>query len=376
MATTYNAQIAVKYTKEASQNNTTNYIAEYPKIVNDTVTYTKEIVGPNAQPIKSEYKPPIITPVITNNTSPVMTYVPDVTTWTNLGTSPFCGAPIINSGDTLYCIGGRISGSKSSKIYTISASNPIIWTDTGKTLPISDLLAPRIVRIKDTYYIFGDQNGSNAMLSAPYSDPTTWTSIGTFPYPRLEADIIIFKDRIILSPGYNGLNNFVYANVNTPTVWNIGLSGMDNIYEGCMIPINDNYFRLIGGVNNNYTKTYDYNFNLISSIANETTYRCTPSVWEIEKNKYIGFGFCSSATATTDIRYLSNNDSESRRSTTTSLPVSFFYSYGCEFIDNNGYLYLINNTTPATIMRSGRKLSQNPSNSIKSIRKSWLTYLE
>jgi len=353
------AIIPVKYfDAKAVYTNTTNYLIES----NDS-THSKTVCA-----TPELYCNSTTLQVINNKQIDNSTYVPDIRVWTNIGTAPFVRTPIINSGNNLYAICTMlVKDTATNKIYTASLNNPTIWTDTGKTMPIA-LYSPRIVLINNVYYIIGDQAHSNVILSAPYSDPTTWTQIGTFPYGRDNADYVIYKNKILLGPGYNGGTYgyyLVYANVSTLTNWNVSSINLET-WEECLIVMGD-YFKIIGGTVNQTIKTYDSNFNLISSIVPDQIYSCDPTVWEIETNKYYGFGF-GADTATSNIRHLDDND---YRLLSNSLPGNINYIIGSEFIDKNGYLYIFNDNG---IYRSGRKLSSIPSKSVFNVRKSWLTY--
>lgn len=352
--------------KQTTNSNITNYLLEY----NNAGTYHKTIAESPNSAYFDGYSSPVILETI-NRKATDGVYVPDTRTWTDLGASTFYGTPILNYGNTLYAICPRAS-SFSNKIYTASMDSPTVWTDTGITMPAT-LGGPRIVRINDTYYMFGDQAGSNVMMTAPYSNPTSWTQIGNFPHPRHNADIAIYKDKILMTPGYNGGTSqayVVYANVATPTVWNISTINI-SAWE-CGIMIANDCFRVISGCTNTYIKAFDASFNMVANVATENVYTTVPSVWETEVNKYYGFGFGNYGT-TNSIRYLSPENYDCRLSLTYTLPGAISYIHGCEFIDNKGYLYIFGNNY--RIYRSGRKLSTTPSKSVFTFRKSWLSYI-
>jgi len=355
----------------------TSYLIQAQTTISDNIVY-KHVPSITPNPILPDgYSNPIILQKINKNITYSNTqYVPDITTWTNLGSTNISMCPIIPSkdGNTIYAIGSyKIN---TNTIYSASIDAPMTWTNTGKTLPVNVEFA-RIVRIKDYYYMFGGQGGSRAILIAPYSDPTSWTQIGTFLDNRNNADIIILQDKIIMGPGYYGGTYgkyFIYANVNSPTNWQIGPHCEYEPWESGMFPIGNN-FKLICGCSNNHITTYDYNFNKISETHTPTIWTTVPTVWEIEKNKYAGFNFGSYG-QTNEIRVLDAFDSnytDDWQKSLYTLPNSIWYTRGATFIDKNGYLYIFNE---GYAYKSGRKLSANPSKSINTITRSWLSYDE
>jgi hypothetical protein len=105
-----------------------------------------------------------------------------------------------------------------SSIFSAPVSNPLNWTDTGATLPIK--LAYSSLGMYDGYlYLFGGQQGSgggatNVILTASASNPLVWTNTGqTIPSPVYGSVLAQVDGYWML---YGGL-----LNPNTPTqqIW-------------------------------------------------------------------------------------------------------------------------------------------------------------
>lgn len=84
--------------------------------------------------------------------------------------------------DVIYLFGGN-DGYATSHIYSAPTSDPLDWTDEGSLLP-EEIYNSQLF-LKDGYvYLFGGYNGSTtytSILRATTSNPLSWTTIGSLP---------------------------------------------------------------------------------------------------------------------------------------------------------------------------------------------------
>lgn len=160
-------------------------------------------------------------------------WIPNPMKWENISASqgvnaPLKRGPIWRIGDTLYMFGGFTSGmALSNKIYTApwpgDSGNLPVFVDSGATLPAAKA-GLRVMLIDDTLYAFGDQEGGQAIWSAPVATPLVWTDTGaSVGVSRAVAGFFIAGDKIGILGGWNGSagqQTARWTSIATPTgVW-------------------------------------------------------------------------------------------------------------------------------------------------------------
>ena len=165
-------------------------------------------------------------------------------------------------GDKVYRFGGYSDSPSgaSNAIYSAPVSDPTNWTDTGKTLPASFGSASFAI-VGSTMYLFGGYNGSalNTIYSAPVSDPTNWTDTGkTLPQAQRGSQLAVIGGTMYLFGGYNGsaLNTILTASTSDPTTWtDTGKTLPTGIVGAQLAVIGNNLYLYGGGVVGSATKT-------------------------------------------------------------------------------------------------------------------------
>ncbi|HVV67086.1 MAG TPA: IPT/TIG domain-containing protein [Candidatus Saccharimonadales bacterium] len=165
-------------------------------------------------------------------------------------------------GDKIYRFGGYSDSptGASNAIYSAPVSDPTTWTDTGKTLPASFGSASFAI-VGNTMYLFGGYNGSalNTIYSAPVSDPTTWTDTSkTLPQAERGSQLAIIGNTMYLFGGYNGsaLNTIYSANTSDPTTWtDTGQTLPAGISGAQLAVVGSNLYLYGGGAVGSPTKT-------------------------------------------------------------------------------------------------------------------------
>jgi signal transduction histidine kinase len=163
-------------------------------------------------------------------------------------------------GNTVYLFGGSTGSfaNATNAIYSAPVSDPTTWTNTGKTLP-GNLLNSNLAVIGDMIYLFGGFNGSAAtgvIYSAPVSDPTTWTNTDkTLPAGLHSATLAIVGSSVYIFGGADSSNyamNVIYsAPLSDPTTWsNTGATLPDPLGYSSLVKVGTKLY-LLGGSNNN-----------------------------------------------------------------------------------------------------------------------------
>jgi N-acetylneuraminic acid mutarotase len=174
----------------------------------------------------------------------------------------------------VYLFGGQ----NSSKILRAPVNNPGVWADTGAKLPIP-LAGSQLAIVNNSVYLFGGTTDAtfgtptNAVLSAPTSNPLNWTNDGyILPKNLHHSQLGIIDGYMYLFGGYDGYGPskaILSAPTSSPLSWSdTGQTLPDPLY-GSQLAIVDGYAILFGGLTTNNTTTK----NIYSAPIN------TPTTW-------------------------------------------------------------------------------------------------
>lgn len=202
------------------------------------------------------------------------------TSWTTLGgvQIPLAmqGSQLLTTGGYIYLFGGDAGASGiNSVIYRASTSNPLVWENTGKSLPAS-IAAPQLVVIGNDVYLLGGYNSVHTtyIFKSTLADPTTWVNTGkSLPGGLSWSQATIVGSNIYLFGGYAGAagaTNVIYtATTADPTTWSVvaGKTLPENIYGSQIAKVGD-YLYLFGGV----SKTAYLNTIYRAPISDPTTW--------------------------------------------------------------------------------------------------------
>lgn len=192
------------------------YVSPAPSIASITPNAGPQVGGTNVTISGSGFIPPSVTTnswAATGKSLPNTTYISQTA--------------IV--GDKVYMFGGYNGSGSTNAIYSAPLSDPTTWTNTGKTLP-STLYGSQVAVVGSKIYLFGGYNGvasnqsnySNSIYSANVSDPTTWTNTGkTLPTALSNSALAIVGSKIYLYGGSGtGYSSAILsANVSDPTTW-------------------------------------------------------------------------------------------------------------------------------------------------------------
>lgn len=199
------------------------------------------VIGDCLLPLPSEWRPGL-TQILTD--FPLLATLP----------SPVEDSAFAIIGNSAWLFGGKLS----NKIYTASLNNPQAWVDTGATLPTA-LYGASLAIIGSTIYLFGGDDGYNApglgplktAYSAPTSNPTSWTNLGTVLPKRLfYSSIGVVNGQIYLFGGMtsSGVTNEIFtASVAHPTTWTTDGYISEAVYGASLAQVNG-YWILYGGM--------------------------------------------------------------------------------------------------------------------------------
>lgn len=191
----------------------------------------------------------------------------DLASWSVVGTLPtgLTWSQVAIIGNYIYLFGGWSGGANTNIIYRASVSDPLTWTNTGRTLPTS-LEKSQLAIIGDYIYLFGGdnpysssrENSVNVIYRAPVSDPLTWTNTGrTLPGVLSQSQVAVIGDYVYLFGGNApGFTNVIYrAPVTDPLTWSNTGSVLPAALYGSQVAIIGSNVYLFGGVNGTpYTK--------------------------------------------------------------------------------------------------------------------------
>lgn len=164
-----------------------------------------------------------------------------------------CDAHIAIVGGYIYLFGGQ----NSNKIYRASVNNPADFKDTGATLPLP-LAAGQLAVLNDTIWIFGGTtdatltSATDVVISAPVSDPLTWTNHGSILPRRLHHSQLAVINNTIYLFGGNEINNAVSdifsAPLSNPLDWSETGSFLPDPLYGSQLAVIGDFVYLFGGL--------------------------------------------------------------------------------------------------------------------------------
>lgn len=288
-------------------------------------------------------------------------WIPDMLSWTQVGTCALSANNVLKINNILYMFGGVLSGSVSNKIYSTAWDNPTGWADTGITA--SGLNFGKAGIVNNTIYHYGASGANNTIWSASISTPLTWSSTGTTisSGARDNCGFAITKTHVAMIGGHNGssaTSNTNYALISSPTTINAGstsppIPGWER--SSCYLDGEDIY--TIGGVNasNNITVVNARNPGITTIHTFSTNFSLTnnPAIFHV--GNYI-WTFGGDGRAIQFVKTKSFCVNSWPRAVNV-FPANIQYVGGSQWIGPDGYAYVINygGGSPYPIYKSARK---------------------
>jgi hypothetical protein len=289
-------------------------------------------------------------------------YIPDMSTWTNIGTNPFCYSRIVKINNTLYAYGCIINNVQSTKIYSTAWNNPTGWADTG--VSVAGFAGDSCIAIlNDTIYCYTDWSAGGHILTAPVSAPLTWTNTNLHVLEsRDNCAFIVTPTNVYFCGGYKGSAtlNMLFAPVTTPTTFDYthtAISGWEQ--GGCYL--DDTLIYMYGGysptsiVYNVLWRTPAKNPTISTALITPATAPQfvtgqDPATFHVENRVYI------TGAANANLYHVSDNRLHTKWDVYTSvMPGNVGYPHS-NWIGPDGYAYMIlNHASAPPIYRSGRK---------------------
>lgn len=264
-------------------------------------------------------------------------------------------------GNKIYLYGGRTLGSSpQNNIYTASVDSPEIVGDTGTTLPSGmGWNAGRILIIGGTMYWYGGANASNTVSNTIYtasiSNPLVWGNSGqTIPSATAEQSMFITNNTIYLAwgfpPGGFGITNTIYtASVNSPMTFGLGGTTSFSASQMSVMQIGQKLIALGGNSNANpstfiYTASRSDPYHWYSSSTSIPGGSPNMSIAVGSKHYVLG-GFIGAGNESAEIFYFNSIlPTQSIDTGTTTGQINF---------SNSNLILTMSNGTPYLVMYGG-----------------------
>jgi hypothetical protein len=196
--------------------------------------------------------------------------------------------PDVVSDGSLAIIDGYIyifGGSGSDAIYMASVGDPGTWTNTGAALPTT-LANSSLAIVDGNIYLFGgnvvSSNGShhptNAIFTAPVSNPLLWTTVGSLPIAVHSASLGMANGYLFLAGGNTGTaatDQVLMSATSNPVSWFVAGTLPVATYGSTIIQA-DGYWYLLGGESSPTNPSDNVLYSYVSNPSVWMTYGTMP----------------------------------------------------------------------------------------------------
>ena len=202
----------------------------------------------------------------------IETYIPNPLVWTDTGIScsTYFGkeSPVIRVGYYLYSFGGN-TGSNHDKVWVAPWNDSLNWIDWGGTLPAA-ASGLRIMVIDGYIYAFGDQHKGVYIWRSHVSNPLVWKDTGaTLPASggaRYNAPYAVVGNKICIFQGdTDGVSptTILTADVSDPLTWSkVVVSGAPAFFTESSVAVIDDKAYLYGGYDSSGYAIFEYRTDL------------------------------------------------------------------------------------------------------------------